>query len=212
MKTFKKTITVEEPRLKIYPCEITSNPRNLEDNLGYFLTKDRNLISPDEEKAPTLQEIMEDTGDEADNQADHIKRMKKRINKETEEEVVVIYPMTKYEHSGVKYMAGNYFGFDHSNNGFYIITDKTQKEAGIEKDFFKKAIEQEIEIYNYWVNGDVWGFELYDEKGNLVEEEKGGIYGLESVKEFLPEEWQGDLNEYIVYQEEEELKHLKNKL
>ena len=64
---------------------------------------------------------------------------------------------------------------------------------------FRSIVEAEIETFSQWANGEVYHFTLYDDEGN-EEDSLGGIYDLEEIKEYLPEEWQEeDLSKYINY-------------
>lgn len=196
MKTFKKTI--KEPRLKIFYDSDIESPRDWGSTLGYFLTKDSKYSSPDGERAPFIQRVIEEEGELADNQEDHIKRIKKRIEEEGGEKVIAIYPITKYEHSGVSYSLGSNYGFDYSNNGFYIITDISLDEVGADKKDFKTIIKAELEEYNRWANGEVYGFTLYNDKGKS----EGGCYGfysLDDIKSELGEEWKDEnMEDYLI--------------
>ena len=196
MKKYTKDITITEPRLEISYCEDIDSPREWS-NLGYFITIDLNYQSPDDNKI--IRKIVADCGNVADSQADHMDKIKKAINNETDEKVLAIYPIVKYEHSGVSYSLGTAHGFDYSNNGFYIITDKSQKETGTAKKDFEKVIKQELEVYNSWANGEAYQFILYDKNGE-VEDSCGGFYSIEDIREYLPKEWKNeDLDEYFVH-------------
>jgi len=196
MKTYQQTTRTTEPRLVIEYDENTESPREWS-NLGYFITVDRNYNSPDQNK--TLENIVAETGEEATSREEHMTMIKKRIKDETGETVEAIYPVCKYEHSGVVYRLGVASGFDYSNNGFYIVTDKTRNEIGVKKDkkAIEKFIEAELKTYTQWANGEVYQFALYNEAGEM-EDSCGGFYDLESIKEALPEEWQAeDMDEYV---------------
>jgi hypothetical protein len=179
--------------------EDAESPRNWDCNLGYFYTSDSGYHSPDGNDSD-IYRIMTETGDEADNQADHIKRMKKRINAETDEKILAIYPIVKYEHSGVSYSLGTAHGFDYSNNGFYIITDKSYKDSGYTKKTdkaFREMIRAELNSFNDWLNGNIYRFMLYDKDGE-IEDSCGGFYGIEDIREYLPKEWEKEnLEEYL---------------
>jgi len=194
MKTYTKTSITEEPRLVISYDQDPMSPRE-DTNLGYFITVDSNYHSPD--KHEDLERIVKETGDIATSLEDHIKLMKSDIKVQTEEEVIAIYPITKYEHGGVAYSLGEKHGFDNSNNGFYIITKNSQKETGVEEKNFEEAIEQELGAYNKYANGEVYGFILYKEDGE-IEDSCWGFYDINDIKECLPEEFKGeDLEEYF---------------
>ena len=197
MKTYTKTTQTIEPRLVIrYDSDIES-PRKW-DNLGYFYSKDGRHISPDGNNTD-IYNIMIETGNEAGSQEEHIKLMTKRINKETGEKVLAIYPVVKYEHSSVSYSLGITKGFDYSNNSFYIVTDKTQKLLGTPKKFFEKVISQELKDYTAWANGEVYGYILYDKDGEEIDS-CGGFYDIEDIRSSLPEEYKDEkLSDYIKY-------------
>lgn len=194
MITIKKTI--ETNKLVIEYDNYSSSPRSWS-NLGYFITADNRQNSPDDNQE--FIKILKETGNEANNQAEHIEMIKSRIESETDEKVLKIYPICKYEHGGVSYKLGTEHGFDYSNNGFYIITDKTQKELGTSSEDFEKVIKQELDVYNSWVNGDVYSFILYDDNGDIVDS-CGGFYGLDDIKNYLPAEFKDEnLSDYIKY-------------
>jgi len=192
--TFKQEIT--KPKLEISNDEFTNSPREWS-NLGYFITVDRNYYSPDRNE--TLERIVKETGQEAGSQEEHMEMIKSAIEEDTDEKVLAIYPVVKYEHSGVSYSLGTVHNFDYSNNGFYIITEESQKELGTDKKDFEKVIKQELEVYNKYVNGEVYEFCLYDDNGEVADS-CGGFYDIEDIREYLPEEWsKEDLTEYVKY-------------
>ena len=196
MKTFTKTTITEEPKLVIKYDESPESPREWS-NLGYFITIDRNYYSPD--KNEELKELIKECGESAESQKEHIKFIKNNWNKTMypNNKIIAIYPIVKYEHGGVVYRRGEQHGWDYSNNGFYIITDKTAEELGTEPKYFEKVIDQEIEVYNKYVNGEVYGFTLYNDAGE-VEDSCWGFYDIEDIRENLPEEWKNeDLDEYL---------------
>jgi len=207
MKTYTKTSITEEPRLVISYDPDPESPREWS-NLGYFITIDSNYHSPDGEKRignddyqPSwfLKEIIKETGDMADNQKDHMKMIKEKFEGEEGDgdKIIAIYPIVKHEHGNVYYHLGTSYGFDDSNNGFYIITSKTQKETGIKTKDYEKVIEQELECYNKYMNGEIYNFILHNKKGEL-EESCSGFYDIEDIREHLPKEYKKeDLQEYF---------------
>ena len=165
------------------------------DNLGYFITCDSKHNSPDVNQ--DIKRIIQSTGDKALSQEMHIKMIKAGMKAENLGKVLAIYPVTKYEHGNVSYSLGTVHGFDSSNNGFYIVTKESAAPIGAEVKDFEKIIRAEIETYNKWVSGEIYGFTLYDDKGE-VEESCGGFYAIEEIREHLPKEWADeDLSGYI---------------
>jgi hypothetical protein len=195
MKTFTKTKTTNEPRLRIVRDDNSPSPRE-DSTLGYWITVDREYQSPDD--MPTMRDIVKETGDEATSQEEHIALIKKEIEAcMPDDKVLAIYPTVKYEHGGVAYHLGTVHNWDYSNNGFYIITKKSQEELGTEAKDFEKVIKQEIEVFNKWANGDVYGFTLYDEQGELIDSCRG-FYEPEDIQNHLPEDWKTEnLEDYL---------------
>ncbi len=81
--------------------------------------------------------------------------IKEELESSINEKVLAIYPISTYEHSGISYSLGNSHGFDYSNNGFYIVTDKTNAELGVKEEDFEKVIKAELDIYNQYCNGEI---------------------------------------------------------
>ena len=194
MKTYKKTI--EKNCLEIQYDEDCESPRSWS-NLGYFITVDDGFRSPD--MNTELENWIKETGQEATSQEEHIRMIKKDYEWEnSEEKIIAIYPITKYEHGRVSYSMGTIYDFDYSNNGFYIITTESQKETGVLEKDFEKCIEQELKLYNSWCNGENYHYTLYDDKGE-IEDSCWGFCGIEDIRERLPEEWEKeDLLEYLI--------------
>ena len=196
MKTYTKTAITTEPKLVIEHDEYSTSPREWS-NLGYFITVDRNYNSPDEQ-GKHRQDIIKETGERATSQDEHIKLIKESWKMTTDEKVIAIYPVVKYEHSAVVYRLGTAHGFDYSNNGFYIITDKTVKEVGVKKKDYEKVIEDELEVYTKWCNGECYQFCLYNEQGE-VDDTCGGFYDIDDIKDHLSDEWKDeDLSDYLI--------------
>lgn len=196
MKTYKKTIITDEPLLKITYDNDCPSPRS-DDNLGYFITIERNYRSPDGNTSQ-IYNIVKETGEEADNQEEHIKLITERINAEKIEKVLRVFPITLYEHTGVSYFLGNRSGFDYSRCGFYIVTDKTAELLGTSQKDFEKVIRQELEMYNQWISGEVYRFILFNNEGEEVDS-GGGFYDIEDIKSNLPEEWKDEnLQDYLI--------------
>lgn len=194
MKTYKKTIEVK--MLEIWNDDFCESPRT-DTNSGYFITVDSSYSSPD--KNETLERIIKQTAEEADNREDHRNKIIERIQEETGEKVIALYDIYKHQHSNIVYRRGLSRGFDYSNNGFYIVTDETQKATGIKKEDLEKSIDQELEMYSAWVNGEVYQYCLYDEQGNEIDR-CSGFYSLDDIKSELPEDWQDeDMQDYLTY-------------
>jgi len=180
-------------------------------NLGYFITVDRNYQSPDN-KLHYI-DIVKDTGNRATSQTEHIKLIKQDIEATGDEKVLAVYPITKYEHSGVVYSLGTAHGFDNSNNGFYIITDKSQKETGTLKKDWEKVIKDELETYNAYANGEVYGFTATDPETGEEIGSCWGYYDSDHETNGLLEMAKGEIDHYIKHtMASARLKHEQNTL
>ena len=196
MKTYTKTITATHPRLEILHEDSPESPRKW-DNLGYFITISNKVVSPDDDNGE-IYNIVKNTSDEVSNQEEHMKLIKRDIKNVTGEKVLAIYPVCRHEHSSVSYSLGNTKGFHYSNNSFYIVTDKTAKLIGTPKSKFERVIAQELKTYTAYVNGEVYGFKLYDEDGELVDT-CWGFYDIDDIKGALPDEWATEqMRDYLI--------------
>lgn len=195
MLTYTKTVVETKPRLEIFHDQFATSPRE-DSNLGYFITIERNYDSPD--KAPEIYRIVKEAAEEAANVDEHMEVIRQAIQMSTGEKVIYITPVYRYEHGNVVYKRGTAKGFDYSNSGFYIVTDKTAAELGSDPKDFEGIIDAELEMYTKWANGEVYSVNVYDEDGEL--QDVGlSCYSLEDVAAGLPEEFANeDLYQYII--------------
>lgn len=195
MKTYKKT--KDAPMLEIRYEENAESPREW-DNLGHFITCENRYNSPDDDE--DLKSLIQNLAEESDNVDEHMQKIKEEMPHNGYGNVIAIYPVYRYEHGNIAYRRGVAHGFDSSNCGFYIVTDKTVpghlKEA--QSDAIEHIIDAELDTYNKWVNGEVYWYCLYNEGGEL-EDSVCGFYDLEEIRDNLPDEWENeDLTQYIV--------------
>ena len=194
MKTYTKTETVRRPMLEITHDSDAQSPREW-DNLGYFITCESKYRSPDTDER--LQNIVKNSGEVADNLADHIRLIKENYNN-VDDKIIAIYPVYRYEHGNVSYKLGTAKGFDYANCGFYIITDKSVKDKGgfslkgkSLKNYFETTAKRELATYTQWANGEVYRFVLHDKAGEVADS-CGGFYDIEDIMEYLPKSWKGE--------------------
>ena len=192
MQTYTKTI--EKPRLVIEYDADGMSPRDW-DNLGYFVTVERNYMSPDEHEQ--LRDIIESTQYDVSNSDEHADAIKKEFEENSDEKILLIVPVYRYEHGNVIYRRGTSSGWDSSNCGFYIVTQKSADVLGTPPELFEKVIDGELEEYTKYANGEIYAFTLYDEHGEH-EGSCAGFYELEDIREHLPEEFKNeDLQDYL---------------
>lgn len=122
----------------------------------------------------------------ASDMADQLDMCEKMLLLENTGEVVTL-SISMYEHSGISLWLGSKWGhpdaqWDCSSIGFAFVEKKTAKEEGMldpgdeyEHDWKKWAyamMEDEMETYNKYVSGEVYGYMIEDEEG----EEASNVY------------------------------------
>lgn len=109
----------------------------------------------------------------------------------------LIAPIYMYEHSGITIKIGEFSGlpqghkeFDSGQIGFiYVTAEDIKKEYGdLSKASLAKAqkvMEAEIETYDDYLTGNVYGFKLYEKDANglLVEKDSSWGYFGDSIKD-----------------------------
>lgn len=105
----------------------------------------------------------------------------------------VILPLFLYDHSGLTMKIGSFNGtlpqghahFDSAQVGFIYATRKAIKKEKLTIKKAKDVLEGEVEVFNQYLQGQVYGYSLVELKkcetcGNISEEVKdscGGYYG-----------------------------------
>lgn len=181
MKTYKQTI--DKPRLIISYDDDPINPRDWS-GIGKFITSEEDRWSPDQDEH--VESIVDETQHGAKNCDEHIALIQKELETEFVK-VRAIFPITRHEHGRINYGIGERHGFDDSNCGFYIIMNDENSEGVKEKDF-ERMVNDEMDAYNHYINGDMLRFQLFDKDGDDILCESGHN-GLDSIQKSLPEEW-----------------------
>lgn len=188
MLTYQKTI--ESPILEIRHDDYSPSPRGW-DNLGKFVTAEKRYMSPDEDEE--IQAIIANAAEGATSAMDHFQKIEKVLAKMGYQ---WIFPITRYEHSGVVYKIGVWGGWDDSFCGVYAVPRNEDTEKMTREDA-ERIVRGELDAYNAYANGEVYYFVLFDENGNEVDS-CGGFYDIDDIREYLGEEWDNeDLDEYI---------------
>jgi len=113
--------------------------------------------------------------------------MERAIEKEYD---AVVLPMYMYDHSGITISTSPFScPWDSGQIGFIAISkEKARKEYGwklitkARKEKLTKYLEGEVETYDQYLRGDVYGYEVLDENGEQ-EDSCWGYYGLDSAIE-----------------------------
>lgn len=126
-----------------------------------------------------------------------------------QEKPLIIKPLYLYDHSGITISTTPFScSWDSGQIGFVIITYKeidtvgsTINEGESWSDYIKRLddyLEDEIKIYDHFLNGDVYYFEITDEHGEHIES-CGGFFGddwkTNGIMDYIPEEFHAKLKE-----------------
>lgn len=107
-------------------------------------------------------------------------------------DVIAIHPLSLYDHGGTTLFRGVHRGWDNSRVGFAFVTrDKLEwfdKERPFEEvlELMENNLDTELETYNQWANGEVYGYQVKDEYGEFVDScygHYGMDYCIECAKE-----------------------------
>ena len=138
-----------------------------------------------------------DLGDSHDYKSDDYRgweEMKKEIIKK--EDVAIIMPLYLYDHSGITISTTPFScPWDSGQLGFAIVTKPQIRKAYSTKRVSKKHIEAaqkillgEIETYDQYLCGEIYGFELEDEIGNIIDS-CYGFYNISDMDVYIPKEF-----------------------
>lgn len=99
----------------------------------------------------------------------------------------VVIPLGLIDHSGISMYAGggahwsDSAGWDSGTVGFMFDTPATREQCGSPLDLIEKGLLDEIETYDQYLTGDVYGYVVAD--GRDDEDSCWGFYGIEDVQE-----------------------------
>lgn len=133
--------------IEIYPDESPDSPREW-DNLGTMVCFHRNYN-------------LGDKHDYDKNNYDSWDEMKEDIIKQ--ENVHTILPLYLYDHSGITM---NTTGFscqwDSMRVGFIFVSKDKVKEEGVDESKVDEYLKGEVETYDQYLTGDVYGYKIYE--------------------------------------------------
>lgn len=136
-------------------------------------------------------------------------------------DVVFVTPLSLYDHSVQQIQVGSLRGWDCGRVGFAFITREQARQVIPNIDDYKElnkpmrdkllsVIQAEVDTYNKWLIGDVYGIKVYDvfedENGHRVEEMTDSCWGFYFDKDYTSKmaikEFTGlDENEYDLVEE-----------
>ena len=180
--------------LKVYYDSTQESPRTFDEgNLGIMVCSHKRYDLPNETKLDS-------------NSFSGWENLKNYIVKNLKAEIIL--PLYMLNHSGLTVKTtpfkGIYGYFDSGQIGFIFVSKETLRKEKLTKEKATKLLDGEIETFNYYLNGDVYGFILSkltkcggcgDEK---AEEENScwGFYGSDFEDNGLFESADVNIDEY----------------
>lgn len=122
---------------------------------------------------------------------------------ENDHEVLAIEPLFLYDHSGLSlktHKHGYHGDWDCGQVGWVFITEERRKYIGAPLDSLERQLLDEVEIYDKYLSGEVYGFRLYERKevypdGKEVDcaeweevDSCWGFYDKEDIACYLPDD------------------------
>lgn len=139
------------------------------DNFGVMICSHRQYTLGDEQFSPDDYEGWDD--------------LKEHLIKD--EKAVIVLPLGLYDHSGITmYVGDTHDRWDGGQVGFIYCT-----QEDVDREFdgnLKKAedfMRGEVETYDQYLRGDVWGYVVTNPKNDDEVGSCWGFYGIESAKE-----------------------------
>ena len=116
-----------------------------------------------------------------------------------EKKAIIILPLYLYDHSGISIKVGSFQGllpqghaeFDSGQVGFIYVTKEDLKRIGIAKSRAEKSLQTEVEIYNDYIQGNVYCLvkENYNKKKEQINYDTcGGYFGYSEALKGLKTE------------------------
>lgn len=126
-------------------------------------------------------------GDENDVNTEDYSSFDEMIDDLTSDNDIVL-PLYLYDHSGITISTTPFScPWDSGQVGFITMSENTIKDLfGGDRDKALKCLESEVEVYDQYLRGDVYGYRLEDADGNEIDA-CWGFYGYDHEKSGLLE-------------------------
>lgn len=121
-----------------------------------------------------------------------------------EERGTIIKGLFLYDHSGITISTGRFScPWDSGQVGWIYITKETIEKEGWTPEQADKYLEGEVEIYDNYLTGEIYGFRIKDAEDNVIES-CWGYYGDGGKKDMI-KECKSSIDYYIQKKEEKNL-------
>lgn len=192
--------------INIYSDPDAQNPRTEWDNLATMVCWHRRYTLGDEQPDISGGEYLCNlAGIDPESEPDR-ETLIAKLN-----EKVVILPLYVYEHSGITISTGA-FGdvWDSGQVGFiYITREKAQNELGEKTDDeIREYLQGEVETYDQYLTGEVYGREIVDAQGDEIDT-VWGFFGYDHEKSGLLPDARGTIDHTIAVRNKRHYERLK---
>ena len=166
--------------------EYSESPR-LYDNTATILTWERNYNSPDE-NGDTFEEFAEkhgvDVSQECNLDAEAFNKVLESVMDAMREEGYYVVPVYALHHSVSHYSTHDFH--DPWDSGVVgVAFCKKQEGLPDSDDYLRTIIDQEIKVYDAWVNGEVYGIDLLGQDEAVLDTSAGYMMPYENRIETL---------------------------
>lgn len=162
---------------KLFYDEYSKSPR-LDDNIATILTWERNYNSPDEND-DTFEEFAEKHGVDVSKGCNLDSVMD--AMREEGYYVIPVYAL----HHGVSHYSIYDFHDQWDSGVVGIAFCKKQKGLPDNDDYLKMIIDREVEMYDAWANGEIYGIALLSQDETVLDESTGYMMQYENKTETL---------------------------
>ena len=162
---------------KFFYDEDSESPR-LDDNVATILTWERNYNSPDEND-DTFEEFAEKHGVDVSQEC-NLDSVMGAMRKEGYY-VLPVYAL----HHGVAHYSIDDFNDPWDSGVVGIAFCKKQKGLPDNNDYLRSIIDEEIKVYDAWVNGEIYGIALLGQDATVLDESVGYMMPYEDRIEVL---------------------------
>lgn len=168
----EQTINYKGYKIEIVQNSDPEDPRKWDPPSHMYTWHRRYSIGDKHEYSEPLDLLCELAEIERDEEESGIDILTQRI----EDRGIIILPIYLYDHSGLVISTGAFScPWDSGQIGYIYMTKETIEKEGWTREEALKYMEGEVEIYNDWQSGNVYGFRVIDADG--VGDSVWGFYG-----------------------------------
>ena len=125
----------------------------------------------------------------------------------------VILPLYLYDHSGLRLKIGSFQGllpqghaeFDSGQIGYILVGKKKMKEEKLTKEKAEEYLRQEIETFDDYLSGNVYGYAAETKNGEQI----GSCWGYFGEKDYAISEAKSEIDSFVEEQRKKKQRKVK---